>query len=61
MPDETDRAQRPARPLVGYRDTGEEPRWSRRALTRAWVILAVLALCYLGWTLTVYFLEPGLR
>jgi hypothetical protein len=28
---------------------------------RAWIILAVIALGYLGWTLTVYFLEPGLR
>jgi hypothetical protein len=54
--------QRPARPLVGYRDTGEEPtRFSRASVTRAWIILAVIALCYLGWTLTVYFLEPGLR
>jgi hypothetical protein len=53
--------QRPARPLVGYRDIGDEPRFSRRAQIRAWVILAVLAACYLGWTLVVYFLEPGLR
>jgi hypothetical protein len=53
---------RPARPLVGYQDTGAEAaRWSRRSVTRAWIILAVLALLYLGWTLTVYFLEPGLR
>ncbi len=57
-PEET---PRPARPLVGYRDTGEEPRWSRRTVIRAWIILAVIALLYLGWTLTVYFLEPGLR
>jgi hypothetical protein len=28
---------------------------------RAWIILAVIALLYLGWTLVVYFLEPGLR
>jgi hypothetical protein len=53
--------QRPARPLVGYRDTGEDVRHSRRALVRAWIILAILAAGYLGWTLTVYFLEPGLR
>jgi hypothetical protein len=59
MADET--PQRPARPLVGYRDTGEDIRHSRQAITRAWVILAVLAALYLGWTLTVYFLEPGLR
>ena len=51
-----------ARPLVGYRDTGaEEERDSRPALIRAWLILAVIALLYLGWTLTVYFLEPGIR
>jgi hypothetical protein len=50
-----------ARPFFGYRDTGEEIRESRRAHMRAWLILAVIALCYLGWTLTVYFLEPGLR
>jgi hypothetical protein len=53
--------QRPARPLVGYRDVGEDVRPSRGSLIRAWIILAALALFYLGWTLTVYFLEPGLR
>lgn len=53
--------QRPARPLVGYRDVGEEVRESRGAVIRAWIILAALALFYLGWTLVVYFLEPGLR
>ncbi|TML34756.1 MAG: hypothetical protein E6G24_03660 [Actinobacteria bacterium] len=52
---------RPARPLVGYRDVGEDVRHSRRALTRAWVILAALMAIYLGWTLVIYFLEPGLR
>jgi hypothetical protein len=52
----------PARPLVGYRDTGaEEARYTRSSVARSWVILAVIALLYLGWTLTVYFLEPGLR
>ena len=51
----------PARPLMGYRDVGEDIRHSRGATIRAWVILLVLALCYLGWTLIVYFLEPGLR
>jgi hypothetical protein len=52
----------PARPLVGYRDTGDEPaRFGRPAIIRAWIILAIVALFYLGWTLTVYFLEPGLR
>jgi hypothetical protein len=59
MADEPTR--RPSRPLVGYRDVGEDVRHSREALTRAWLILAVLMLLYLGWTLTVYFLEPGLR
>jgi hypothetical protein len=52
---------RPARPLLGYRDTGEDLRHSRGSMIRAWIILACLALFYLGWTLTVYFLEPGLR
>jgi hypothetical protein len=52
---------RPARPLVGYRDVGEDVRHSRATIARAWIILAILALFYLGWTLTVYFLEPGLR
>lgn len=56
-----DPAQRPARPLVGYRDVGEDVRHSRGSLLRAWIILAALVLFYLGWTLTVYFLEPGLR
>jgi hypothetical protein len=53
--------QRPARPLAGYRDVGEDVRHSRSAMTRAWLILAVLVVLYLAWTLTVYFLEPGLR
>jgi hypothetical protein len=54
--------RRPARPLMGYRDTGaEEDRHSRSAVIRAWLILAVIGICYLAWTLTVYFLEPGLR
>ena len=55
------RPRRPARPLFGYRDVGEEVRHTPRAAARAWLILALLALVYLGWTLTVYFLEPGLR
>ena len=58
---ENPQEQRPARPLVGYRDVGEETRHSRGAEIRAWVILAVIGAFYLGWTLTVYFLEPGLR
>ena len=53
--------QRPARPLAGYRDVGEDVRHSGSAITRAWVILAVLMVLYLAWTLVVYFLEPGLR
>ena len=53
--------QRPARPLVGYRDVGEDVRHGRKSEIRAWVILAGLMLIYLGWTLVVYFLEPGLR
>ena len=61
MDEPREEQQRPARPLVGYRDVGEDVRHSRRAVTRAWVILVVLALFYLAWTLTVYFLEPGLR
>jgi hypothetical protein len=56
------RPLRPARPLFGYRDVGEgDVRHSRTALTRAWVILAIMVVLYLGWTLVVYFLEPGLR
>ena len=51
-----------ARPLFGYRDVGEgDVRHSRGSLIRAWIILLALVLFYLGWTLTVYFLEPGLR
>jgi hypothetical protein len=53
--------KRSARPLFGYRDVGEDVRHSRRAISRAWIILAIMALVYLGWTLTVYFIEPGLR
>ena len=52
---------RPARPLVGYRDVGEDVRHSRPQMIRSWIILAVLVLLYFVWTLTVYFLEPGLR
>lgn len=52
---------RSARPLTGYRDTGEDLRHSRGAVTRAWVIIAALMALYVGWTLVIYFLEPGLR
>jgi hypothetical protein len=51
----------PARPLVGYRDVGEDIRHGRGAIQRAWIVLAILIVIYLAWTLTVYFLEPGLR
>jgi hypothetical protein len=64
VPEEKGRSRRlgAARPLVGYRDTGEgDVRHSRGSLIRAWVILAALVIFYLGWTLTVFFLEPGLR
>jgi hypothetical protein len=50
-----------ARPLFGYRDVGEDVRHSRGSLIRGWIILAVLVAFYLGWTLIVYFFEPGLR
>jgi hypothetical protein len=53
--------QVPARPLTGYRDIGEELRESRGSLIRAWIILGAIVIFYLGWTLTVFFLEPGLR
>jgi hypothetical protein len=53
---------RPGRPLFGYRDVGGgDIRHNRAALVRAWIILAILVALYLGWTLVVYFLEPGLR
>jgi hypothetical protein len=55
------RRLRPARPLYGYRDVGEDVRWSRRAVVRAWVILALMVAGTLAWTLLVYFVEPGLR
>jgi hypothetical protein len=55
------RLRRPARPLFGYRDVGEDVRHSKRAQRLTWVILALLIVIYLAWTLTVYFLEPGLR
>jgi hypothetical protein len=55
------RRPRPARPLFGYRDVGADVRHSRAAQIRAWIILAVIAVFYIAWTLTVFFLEPGLR
>jgi hypothetical protein len=56
-----ERQGRPARPLVGYRDVGEDVRHSRAAVKRSWVILAILVALYLVWTLLVFFVEPGLR
>jgi hypothetical protein len=56
-----ERPAAPARPLVGYRDVGEDVRQSRGSMIRAWIILAALMVFYLGWTLVVFFLEPGLR
>ena len=53
--------QQPSKPVMGYRDVGEDVRQGRNAVSRAWIILAIMALLYLGWTLTVYFIEPGLR
>ena len=61
MENETDREQRPARPLYGYRDIGPDVRHTRANVIRAWVVFAALALFYLAWTLIIYFLEPGLR
>jgi hypothetical protein len=55
------RPRRPARPLFGYRDVGADVRHSRSAINRAWIFVAVMIVLYLLWTLTVYFLEPGLR
>jgi hypothetical protein len=51
----------PARPVAGYRDVGRDVRHSRRNVSRAWIVLAVMIGLYLLWTLSVYFLEPGLR
>jgi hypothetical protein len=53
--------RRPARPLFGYRDIGPGARHSRSAVTRAWIILAILIAIYFVWTLIIYFFEPGLR
>jgi hypothetical protein len=57
------RGLRPARPLYGYRDIGAPAgaRHSRRAVIRAWLILAVMLLVYAAVMLTIYFIEPGLR
>jgi hypothetical protein len=55
------RRLRPARPLFGYRDVCDDVRWSRRAVQRSWLILALMVVLWFAWTLTVYFIEPGLR
>jgi hypothetical protein len=57
------RRLRSSRPLYGYRDIGapEGARHSRRAVYRAWLILALLIVLYLAVVLTIYFVEPGLR
>jgi hypothetical protein len=57
------RGLRPARPLYGYRDIGAPAgaRHSRRAVTRAWLILAVMIVIYLAVMITIYAIEPGLR
>ena len=53
---------RPGRPLVGYRDVGEDVRHSRAARDpRVGHPRGARSLFYLAWTLIVYFLEPGLR
>jgi len=61
MAQNSDERPRPARPLFGYRDVGEDLRHGRNAQTRAWIVLAILIVIYFAWTLTVYFIEPGLR
>jgi hypothetical protein len=64
MADETpEEPLTPARPLAGYRDIGAPAgaRHTRKAVTRAWVILAVMIAVYLAVMLTIYFVEPGLR
>lgn len=56
------RRMKPARPLFGYRDVGgDDARHGRVRLRRSWLLLAIFVTLYLGWTLTIYFLEPGLR
>ena len=56
------RGLRPGRPRSGYRDIGApDARHSRRAIYRAWLILAIMIVLYLAVVLTIYFVEPGLR
>jgi hypothetical protein len=62
MANEPRRRMRPARPLFGYRDVGEGGvRHTRQAVMRTWVLVAVMMAFYIGWTIVVYFFEPGLR
>ena len=63
QPERRRRGLRPGRPLSGYRDIGapEGARHTRRAVVRAWMILAVMILLYLAVVLTIYGVEPGLR
>jgi hypothetical protein len=63
MARERRRRLRPARPLSGYRDIGAGAglRHSRRAVVRAWLILALMILIYVAVVLTIFFVEPGLR
>ena len=39
----------------------EDERWGARAQLVDWLILLGLMVLFAAWTLTVYFLEPGLR
>jgi predicted ABC-type exoprotein transport system permease subunit len=55
------RRTNPARPLLGYRDTGEMEHYTRRDVVRSWLVLLVMVIVYLALMLPIYFLEPGLR
>lgn len=39
----------------------EDSRWAARHQLRDWAILAALLALTIGWSLLLYFLEPGLR
>jgi hypothetical protein len=39
----------------------EDARWSFRAQLIDWLILGVMVTVTLGWSLAVYFTEPGIR
>ena len=51
----------PARSPATATSAGRTTATRARRVVRSWIILAVIALVYFGWTLTIYFLEPGLR